>query len=162
MTTNNIAYAGSANLTITLADLADGALRQAAAIDNGASNNYLDALVGGKLKTGTIPSGVAAANGYVDIYVAASADDGTTYSGNASGSNAAYTKTAANLFLLKKIWTPAAATSYEFGPFSIAALFGGRMPDLWTIIVGNRSGGPFDSTAGSFEIHYMGITETNA
>ncbi|HUT11856.1 MAG TPA: hypothetical protein VMY42_15250 [Thermoguttaceae bacterium] len=145
-------YGDSTTITLTLASLADASWRQALAVDNG-SNLFLDALLGGKIKTGT----GSAAGDYVDLYVAASADGGTTFGGDCSGSDAAYSGESDNLVHLGRVSTPGAQTTFEFGPLSIAAAFGGVLPQRWTLVVENRSGSTLDATPANHDLHYMGV-----
>jgi len=145
-------YGNSTTITITLAGLADGSRRQAQAVDN-SSDLFFDALVGGKIKTGA----GSGAGDYVDVYVAASADGGTTYGGDCSGNDAAYAGEADNLTHLARVSTGAAGTTFDFGPFSIAAAFGGVLPEHWTLVFDNHSSSTLDATPGNHDVHYMGV-----
>jgi hypothetical protein len=148
----NGGYGDKTNITITLASLANAGKRQSAGVS--IDGEFKDVLVGGFIKTGASGPG---AGDYCDLYVAASADGGTTYSGEASGADAAYAGTIANVQHLGRISTVAAATTYEFGPFSIAAAFGGVLPKNWALIFGNESDGTLDTTGSNHEIHYHGV-----
>jgi len=150
----NISYGSKVNVGITLAGLADGNWRQSAAVDN-SGNKYLDALVGGKIKTG---SGSGAGD-YVDAYVSGSIDGGTTFGGDCSGSDSAYAGEDKNLTFLKRIHTEAAETTFEFGPWSIAAAFGGVLPRHWVLVFDNESDSTLDSTPANHEVHYQGIMQ---
>ncbi len=145
-------YGASTTITVTLASLADAAWRQAAAVDN-SSDLFTDALVGGKIKTGA----GSGAGDYVDVYVAASADGGTTYGGDCSGSDAAYAGEADNLMHLARIATDAGATTFEFGPLSVATVFGGALPRNWTLVFDNESNSTLDATPANHDVHYMGV-----
>lgn len=158
MATVKASYASSAALTITLASLADGSMRQSTAVDN-SSNLYVDALVGGKIKTGA--SGVSA-SGYVDLYLAVSHDGGTTYSGDASGTDGAYSGESGNLIFLARVTADANATTYEFSGFSIAQACGGSMPQRWVIVVDNQTGAALDSTGSNHAVEYQGVHLTSA
>jgi len=145
-------YGASTPIVVTLAGLTDTSKRQAQAVDN-SNHLFMDALVGGKIKTGA----GAGAGDYVDVYAAASADGGTTYGGDCSGSDAAYAGETKNLFFLGRIATEAATTTYEFGPFSIAAAFGGRLPEYWTLVFQNESDSTLSATPADHDVHYQGI-----
>lgn len=146
-------YAGAADITITLASLADAAKRQSVAVDNG-SNLYLDAHVQFKVKTGGAVSGDKAV--YVYAYGAADSS-GLGYSGEASGSDAAFSGTLANTKVIGVIGCPAATTSYISDLMSIAAAFGGSLPPKWGAIVENKTGAALDSTEANHVKKYIGI-----
>jgi len=149
----SLVYGTKTNITITLASLTDTSLRQSASVDNG-TNGAIDTLIGGKITTGTGSS----TNDFIDIYAAGSLDGGTTFSGDASGSDAAYSGVTENLKFLGRISTETASTTYEFGPFSLAAAFGGSMPEDWAIVVDNESDSTLSATGGNHEVHYLEIT----
>jgi len=147
-------YAGAADITITLASLADAAKRQSAAVDN-SSNLYLDAHVQLKVKTGGTASGDKAV--YVYAYGAVDSS-GLGYSGGASGSDAAFSGTLANTKLIGVISAPASGTAYESDVMSVAAGFGGSLPSKWGVIVENKTGSALDSTEANHIKKYAGIT----
>ena len=146
-------YGASTEITITLASLANDGQRQATAVSN-ATNLFLDALIGGKVKTAA--SGVAA-TGYVDLYLAVSADGGTTYSGDASGTDGAYAGKQTNLIFLGRVAANANDTTYEFAGRSVAAACNGAMPQHWTVVVDNQTGAALSATAADSEVHYQGV-----
>jgi len=140
-------------ITVTLASLTTGSLRQSTAIDN-SSNVFQDALVMLKIKTGT----GAASTGIVNVWAYGSVDGGTTYSDGATGSDASFTPTnPANARLLGVVNANVASTTFVGGPFSVAAAFGGIMPDHWGIIVENKTSSTLDSTEGNHLKVYQGI-----
>ena len=47
------------------------------------------------------------------------------------------------------------STTYYGGPFSVAAAFGGQLPDHWGIVVQNESGATLDGSVGS--AYYQGV-----
>lgn len=158
-TTAKPSYAASAALTITLASLAtstaaNGVGRESTAIDN-TSDLAIDAIVGGKIKTGT-----TTANTQIEIWAYGSYD-GTSYGGGASGSDAGLTLIPANRKLLKlldMIQIPdTTARTYTMSGYSIAQAFGGVMPKKWGIFVLNSSGANLDSTGGNHEIKYTPV-----
>lgn len=148
-------YAAAAAMTITLASLSNNSARQSSEVDN-STNRYLDVLVTIKLKTGG--SGVAAAGG-VTLFAFGSINGGTTRTENAGGSDAAITLTnPPNARMIGFVNAVANATSYVAGPFSVAAAFGGVLPQRWGIIVYNESGAALSSTGGDFDLSYQGVT----
>lgn len=159
MTDIRQAYGTKTNLTVTVASLTDTSMRQSTAVD-AATSPRLDDLVAGYLVTGT----GSGAGDYIALHVAGSIDGGTTYSGGCTGTDGAYTDSPAgskqNLRYLGTVATEAGSGTYEFGPFSVAAAFGGSLPDHWVLVVENQS----DSTLASsgHEIHYKPVYATSA
>ncbi len=137
--------------TITITSLANAGLRGSTAIDN-TSNVFVDALVMVKVKSNA--SGTAS-TGYVDVYAYGTADGGTTYSGGFAGSDGAYSGLASALFKLGRIAVVANATTYYGGPYSVAAAFGGSLPDHWGIVVDNESAATLDASVGN--AFYQGV-----
>jgi hypothetical protein len=157
MPTNKILYAASTGVTITMTSLGAGNGRQSLVVDN-TTNLYLDALVGGSIKTA---SGTLATIPYVNVYVYA-LTDGTNYSGGASGSDAAYTLPVyKNIVLLSTVYINTANTVEYFAPRSVAACFGGTLPIKWGVILENQSGLALDATAPG-SITYTGVQSTLA
>lgn len=141
-------------LTITVASLANNGARESTVVDN-TSNLFLDALLFLKIKS---PAASTAATGYVNVYAYATADGGTNYTEGATGSDAGITLVSpTNLRLVGSMSIVADATTYRGGPFSIAAAFGGVMPDKWGIVLENKTGGTLDTTGGNHSIHYQGV-----
>lgn len=140
-------------ITCTLASLTTGSARSAAAVDN-SSNLFLDALVQIQIKSGG--SGTAS-TGYVNVYAYGTVDGGTTYAEGA-GTDASITLTSpTNVKLIGRLNVVANSTTYKSEPFSVAAAFGGVLPDHWGIIIENQSGGTLDSTEGNHLKLYQGI-----
>ncbi len=146
---------GSSGQTITcgIDSLANNALRESTVIDN-TTNVFIDVLVAGKAKSGA--SGVSA-TGYVNVYAYGTVDGGTLYSGEATGSDAAYSGTTANLRWLGRFAMVANATTYNFGPFSVAAAFGGTLPQKWGVVFENKSAATLDTTAANHAVKYQGV-----
>lgn len=142
------------SITITLTSLASAAARASTAVDN-STNLFEDALVFCKsIKTGA--SGTAA-TGYVNVYAYGSCDGGSTYTEGATGTDAAITLTVPpNARLIGTINTVTNADTYSAGPFSVAAAFGGTLPQHWGIIISNQSGHALDTTAGG-TVFYQGV-----
>lgn len=156
MAGNILAGYGTSNqaLTITLASLASGAGRVAAAIDN-SSLLYPNVLVQGKFLTGTVSG-----NQQVIIYGAASADGGTTYTDNVGASNAAVVTQPKAAIPIAAVGQLATTTSYYWGPVAISRAFCGAMPSSWSVIVWNDGGGTFSATGGNHGVWYQGYYST--
>lgn len=145
---------GNQSLTITIASLTNGSARQSTEVDN-SSNVYGDALVFLKIKTGA--SGTAS-TGFVSVYAFASVDGGTSRTENAGASDAAITPTVpTNLRSIGIINCVANATTYYGGPMSVAAAFGGVMPERWGIVIKNETGGTLDTTGGNHAAIWQGV-----
>lgn len=145
---------GTSNQSIvcTITSLANAAQQQSTAVDN-SLNLFLDALVQLKIKTNA--SGTSA-TGYIIIYAYGTSDGGTDYGDGISGTNGLVTLTnPPNLRVLGIINAVANSTTYVSNPFSVASLFGGKMPDHWGIVVENQTGATLDASVGS--AWYQGI-----
>lgn len=148
-----IVYAARTTITITLASLANASMRQSAEVSN-TTNKYTDAIVAGKITTGTSPTN----NNTITIF--AYGGDGTNRSGGASGSDAGYTPAGEDAQLKVLHVIPVTATSnqtYEFYLGSLAAAFGGVLPEKWGIVVSNDSGVALNSTGTNHEITFQGV-----
>jgi hypothetical protein len=145
------------SITCTFTSLANAGQRGSLAIDN-TSNLFPDALVFVKVKSA---SSSTSAGGYINVYAYGSADGGTTYSDGVGGTDAGVTLTAPpNLRLIGTINVVANSTTYEGGPFSVAAAFGGLLPDHWGIVIENKTGATLDASIGS--AWYQGVFSTVA
>lgn len=146
-------------ITITLASLASGSARQSTAVDN-TSNLFVDALVQVKIKTG---SGSPANPKIINVYAYGTANGGTSYSDGASGTDGSITLTSpTNAVLIGSINAVAATTTYISSPMSVAAAFGGVLPDHWGIIVENQEGQTLDATGSNHAAFYQGVYQTVA
>lgn len=157
MSTATPLYGTTTAMTMTLTGLATAANldvgRQSTAIDN-TSNDDMDALVGGKITTGTSPT----ASRQIEVWVFGSYDD-TEYSGGAGASDAGLTPD--TKYVLRQAWIiPTANTSdkaYRWGPVSIAALFDGIMPERWGIWITHNTGVNLNATAANHEAYYTPV-----
>ena len=147
--------------TITLASLATSSTlvagREGTAIDNG-TDDAIDALVGGFITTGTTPTA-----GQIEIWVYGTYD-GTSFSGGATGSDAALTPQTKTLLRLLTV-VPTSATSnqkYTWGPFSVAAAFGGTMPRKWGIFVTHNTAVNLNSTGSNHEVKHTPVKYESA
>lgn len=141
-------------ITCTLAALANAGARESTVVDNSA-NLYLDALVQLQVKSnaaGTV------ATGYVDVYAYGTVDGGTTYSDSATGADAGITLTSPpNARMIGRINVVANAVTYQGHPMSVAAAFGGVLPDHWGIIVMNGTGAALDAVEAAHLKLYQGV-----
>lgn len=142
-------------LTLTIASLANNSARQSTAVDN-SSNVALDALVQLKIKSAASST---SSTGVVNVYAFGTADGGSTYTEGAGASDAAITLTSpTNLRLIGTINVVANSTTYYGGPLSVAAAFGGVLPEKWGIVIENKTGAALDSTAGNHAAFYQLVT----
>lgn len=140
-------------ITCTLASLADGSARSSAVIDN-TSNLFLDALVQVKVKSNA--SGVAS-TGWVEIYAYGTVDGGTTYPEGAGTDTGVTLTVPPNVRLIGVLNVVATSTTYASEPMSVAAAFGGVLPDHWGIIIVNHSSAALDATEGNHSKLYQGV-----
>lgn len=156
MVTATPLYGAAATITLTQAALASDtnlvAGRASTAIDNAGTDDAIDAIVGGKVTTGTGPTAAR----QIEVWAYGSWD-GTLYSGGVTGTDAAITFAAEKPMLRLVVVIPTDATSnhtYEWGPFSIANVFGGFMPRKWGIYIVHNTGVALHATAGNHEVKY--------
>lgn len=165
-TVSTITYSTNKTVTITPASLADGGFRESTAVNNDSSTNYIDCLVGGLVRLGTV-----SADGTIAIYAYGSYD-GTEYTAGVSGTDGTITwgttgrsgvESAANLILLGIASTDSTDSNdyVTWGPFSIAQAFGGSVPPKWGIVLKNSSGAALHATQTSSECVYTGVTYTS-
>jgi hypothetical protein len=146
-------------ITISLAPggvgLANAAARVSTVIDN-TTNLFLDALVQLQLKSGA--SGVSA-NGFANIYAYGTVDAADNFYPEAiTGTDAALTLVVpTNLRFIGVINMVANATAYISEPMSVAAAFGGVLPEKWGIVIENQSGAAFDTTEANHLKWYQGV-----
>jgi len=174
-TVTNITYAADSAIVATNWDaLASSAWATLPAFDN-TTTLYVDVLVGGKIHFDTVTGTILAADSF-DIYVSARYDDDvtTSYTGGIDalfGANdSSLTEdtefTPLNLIFLTSV-KPEATTadteqSYNFGPYSIARLFGGIMPQNFILVGHNNSNDAVLKAATSDHIvNVVGITYTH-
>ncbi len=135
------------SITITLASLADGGYRQSAVVDN-SSDKFIDAMVGGTIRTGTSPT--AGDEIIVSAYAIAEGTHASpVYTGGCSGSDDGYIAGGEEGLLRRLVLIQVDGTTdqdYVFGPVSVAAAFSGVLPYKWGIMVQNESGAALDST----------------
>ena len=128
--------------------------RQSTVADN-TSDLAIDSLVGGKITTGTSPT----TGKQIEVW-AFGTYDGTTYSAGAGATDANFSPTGEKTMMKLLTIIPTDATSnhtYEWGPFSVAAAFGGTMPLKWGIFIVHNTGVALNSTAGNHEVKYTAV-----
>lgn len=162
MATTTINYAASAALTITLASLASATSkltgRESTAVSN-ATNKYVDALVGGKITTGTSPTDAKT----IEIWVYGAVNDTPTYPDVLDGTDSDETfadngSKFSSMKLACVINTDNTSNqTYWVAPFSVAQLFGGLMPTHWGVFVTHDTGVALNATAGNHEFKYTGV-----
>lgn len=141
----------------TLTSLASAAAKSGAVQDNTA-NQFIDALVGGKItNSGSTP----VAGAYANVYAYGTVNDSAaapTYTEGATGSDTTITLTSpTNLRLIGVINMPTCAATYKFGPFSVAMAFGGVLPRKWGVVVENKTGQGLSSSATDHDVRYQGV-----
>jgi hypothetical protein len=162
MADRKLAYATAASMTITLTSLGSAAYRESTAVDN-TTNLYLDAFVGGRVQIGAVT-----ADGQIEFYAYGSWD-GTLYTAGLTGSDAAITWGTTGGVDSYNDLVPLGSVAVDttddnddvkFGPFSVAAAFGGRLPPKWGVVVKNSTGIAFHATGTNNEMKYRGVYET--
>lgn len=158
MSTN---YVASSAVTIGLGSLASSSTfvagRESNAIDN-SSNKYDDYLLAGYIKAGSSPTA-----GESRIYVVGMQDD-SVWPDVFDGADSAETVTSADILdsicKLGARFTNDTTTGrvYPFGPFSVAALFGGVMPRKFVVYIAHSMVAVLDATAGSHVISITPVT----
>ena len=168
MATVNIGYSASTALTISPENVASSsgftAGVESAVVDN-TTNKYVDALLSGFWTCGTTPT----TNTQCLIYVGGVFDQTPTYPDVFDGTASAETLTSAGVgrgFLkLAAVLDVDSTTSdrkYNYGPVSVAQLFGGTMPTHWFVFITHNSGVNTNTTAANHSHKYIGVTYTVA
>lgn len=141
------------SITITLASLTNTSVRGSVVVDN-TTNLFLDALVQVQIKSGAAST---SANGFANIYAYGTVDAADSlYTEGSSGTDQSITLTVpTNARLIGTLNMVANAVIYVSEPFSVAAAFGGVLPEKWGIFVENQSGGTFDGTTAF--AYYQGV-----
>ncbi len=150
------------DLTITLASLASDsnllAGRESTVVDN-SSDLFIDALLGGKITTGTSPTDAKT----IEVWAYGENLDDDVYNDVLDGTDSAETITSndiknAALKLAQIIKTNNTSDRiYLFGPISLASLFSGLVPRKWGVFVTHDTGVNLNSTGGNHQFSYRGI-----
>lgn len=106
--------------------------RQSTAVNNNAAGtNYMDIMIGGRFQG---PAASAAA-GVIEVWAYGSWDAGTTFTSDCTGTDGALTLVAETKALLHLVTVVPTNTTngedYYWGPFSLAQVFGGVVPEQW-------------------------------
>lgn len=162
------AYAAAVQLTLGLdvTPLASSATfvagRESTAVVN-TSNLYLDYLVGGFITVGTTPT----TNTQIEIWVYASYDDVPSYPDVLDGTDSDEEFTNVEMkqsgLVLAHVIGIVSTTSnlaYDIAPFSVAALFGGRVPKQWGLFVTHNTGVALHTTAANHKLYYVPVYAT--
>ena len=163
MATVSANFAADAQLTISLASLASSSTfvagQESTVVDN-STNKYVDAMLSGKITVGTTPT----VNTQILVYVFSPINATPTYPDVMDGTDSAETLTSVGVgrgFLkLAAVLDVDATTSdrvYPFGQVSVAQLFGGVLPQRWSVFVTHNTGVALNATAGNHEIRYQGV-----
>jgi hypothetical protein len=148
-------------ITCTLGSLANSATagRESLAVDN-TTNLWLDALVFLTIK---LQAGTPANDKGVYVYVAGTVDAATpSWPDAITGTDANITFNAPlNIRTLGFIAAPTSAGTFKGGPWSVAAAFGGSLPEKWSIAVRNYTGIALDATEGNHKKVYQGVYATS-
>lgn len=168
MAVTNLTYAADEAIVVTTWDsLAADDWATSAAFDN-TTSLYLDVLVGGEIAAAAT---TLAAGESFDIYVAAryDVDDANSYGGGLAdafgASDSTLTEdtefTPLNLLFLGSVsieaTTPNTTQDYMFGPYSVAALFGGNIPQMFMLALHNNTG---SSIGTGCAVNAVGVTYT--
>jgi len=160
-----IAYAASAEYTITLASLPSDTNLLAGQESTGLSNTtnkYLDELVAGKITTGTTPTTAK----QIEVLAVSALNDTPTYPDVFDGTNSVETITSADI--KAAIVAPVAmiqtdATSdraYPFRPLGLRQLFGDGLPPAHVIFVTHSTAVNFNAIAANHAIYHTPIYAT--
>ena len=130
-----------------------------------ATTLYVDVLLSGILKTAT---GITL-NTFLEVWTAANVGAASELTANCPTSEAAFSP-GVEKSLLQLAWsflvTSTATTAerqYDFGPISIASLYGGTLPQHFNVAVFHNTGVALaSSTATSHEFTFQGIQYTSA
>ena len=164
-------YAADAAIAVTTWEsLAAAAWATSAAFDN-TGTNYIDVLVGGAIAGDTVTGAISAGETF-NIYVAARYDkDAVSYTGGIGttlgAADSSLTEdtefTPLNLKLLATVSVEATAPDvdqdYNWGPVSVAAAFGGVVPQNFILLLENNTGATTGSSG--MVVNAVGITYTS-
>lgn len=169
-TTYKEAFTASATITIAPQNVASSATFVAGVESDVISNLstlYADVLVSGKWTAGTTPT----VSTQVQIWIYAPITDNlastVTYPDVIDGTSSAETMTSfailqagLRLGAVITIDTTTSDRTYYCAPFSVAALFGGRLPTRWGLFIAHSSGTNSNSTGSNHAWTYIGIKDT--
>ena len=149
------AYGSSGqSIGCTITSAGTGTYRCSTAVNNG-SNLFTDALV--QVNITTAGSGTSS-TGYMDVYAYGSNDGGSHYSANVPASDSAFSGLLTNLLKLGRINVTSNGQSESGGPWSVAAAFGGSLPQYWGIVVDNETGATCTAGTATYQGVYGSYT----
>ena len=161
MTTATPIYGSVSTLTFTLTTLAHSSTldlgRQSAVADNtSGADDAIDALVGGIVTTSTTASTLR----QIEIWSFGSWNNGSTFSIRAAstvdaGLNVSSMKT--NMRLLTIIPAMQGASTYAWGPFSVAQAYGGVLPTKWGIFLTHNTGVGLSANGNLHNLSYIPV-----
>ncbi len=145
MTVSTQTYAAGSTLTWDMTNPASDANllagRQSVGVDNETTDRFIDIILGGAF---TLHASTAAI-GVIEVYGYGSWDGGSAFTADCTGSDGDLTLTATvkSLLHLITIIEVAAVNSevYSWGPYSLAQVFGGKIPSDWGLWGVHNSGG---------------------
>ncbi len=123
-------------MTITLNGLSANATQYSTVVANTGATVYVDALVVASCYVATAPSN----NQCVVFYAYGSVDGGLTYTDGASGTDQRLSNGARNARVLGVLSITSPNISIIGGPWSVAAAFGGVLPERWGVGAVNQTG----------------------
>jgi hypothetical protein len=151
--------ASNANLNALATSSTRTAGAQSDQIDN-TTNLYDDILLSGSFKLGTSPT----VSKQVDVWVFACKDASSAYPDVITGAgSAAKTLTSENVRnaggkLLKSILVDSTTGRvYDFSNESVAALFGGVLPQKFVVFVAHDTGVALDASSSGGQMNYLGV-----
>ena len=154
MSTVKPLYASPTTITITQAGLTNNSYRQSTVFDN-STTRYEDGLLGGSIQVGTTPTDKTT----IEIFLYGTFD-GTNYTAGCSGTDSAYTADGEEglLPLVAIIYVDTTSNQdYVWGPISVAAAFGGVMPQKFGVVVQNKSGVTTHATGTNNVVKFTGV-----
>lgn len=155
-----IAYGTLTDLAPNLGGLANAAYYETNVVNN-ETDLFADALVAFTLKNheSSAPTGEKA----VHVYAYAALDDSEATTDGTDGTEGTFTiGDKAHLRYMGSAWFSSSAQSREIGPFSVAEVFGGRLPAKWGIAFQNATGFALDATDADHVAKYRGVYYTSA
>ena len=168
MTTLSISYGTATNQAFTgsgvTSDTGLATGRSGTPFSN-ATTLYVDMLMSGVLKTATSIT----LNTFIEVWVAANKGGASELTANCPTSEAAFTP-GTEKALMQLAWSAivtstatAAEKQYDWGPISIASLFGGTLPQHFNYAVFQNTGQPLATTTStSHWITFQGVQYTSA
>lgn len=165
MATATVNYSSNTSITCSVASTASSATfvagRESNEIDN-TTNQYIDAMVRGKVTVGTTPTANTQINVYVwgsDVSLATTAID--TLDGTDSTETLTNTGVLFSALARLATITVTATTSdigYDFPPSSVCGALGLQvLPKFWGLYVAHNTGVNLNATGGNHFFEYVGV-----